>query len=40
MNVTVLMNVVAGLCVARVYDYGAQPAAEIATTLVGRGSSR
>ncbi|MFC8869263.1 cation:proton antiporter [Streptomyces sp. NPDC057148] len=34
---TVLMNVVAGLCVARVYDYGAQPAAEIATTLVARG---
>ncbi|MFH8529692.1 cation:proton antiporter [Streptomyces tendae] len=34
---TVVMNVVAGLCVARVYRYGAQPAAEIATTLVARG---
>jgi CPA2 family monovalent cation:H+ antiporter-2 len=31
------MNVAAGLCVARVYRYGAQPAAEIATTLVARG---
>ena len=34
---TVVMNVAAGLCVARLYDYGAQPAAEIATTLVARG---
>ncbi|MEU9522318.1 cation:proton antiporter [Streptomyces sp. NPDC048224] len=34
---TVVMNVVAGLCVARVYRYGSQPAAEIATTLVARG---
>lgn len=34
---TVVMNVVAGLCVARVYRYGAEPAAEIATTLVARG---
>ncbi|MGC0406854.1 CPA2 family monovalent cation:H+ antiporter-2 [Streptomyces sp. SAI-195] len=34
---TVVMNVVAGLCVARVYDYGSEPAAEIATTLVARG---
>ncbi|MFE0858666.1 cation:proton antiporter [Streptomyces mutabilis] len=34
---TVVMNVAAGLCVARVYRYGAQPAAEIATTLVARG---
>ncbi|MDV6290694.1 cation:proton antiporter [Streptomyces sp. UP1A-1] len=34
---TILMNVAAGLCVARVYHYGAQPAAEIATTLVARG---
>ncbi|WP_122617702.1 cation:proton antiporter [Streptomyces sp. Tu 4128] len=34
---TVVMNIAAGLCVARLYDYGAQPAAEIATTLVARG---
>lgn len=34
---TVVMNIVAGLCVARVYRYGSQPAAEIATTLVARG---
>ncbi|MFE1590547.1 cation:proton antiporter [Streptomyces sp. NPDC058737] len=34
---TVAMNVVAGLCVARVYRYGSEPAAEIATTLVARG---
>ncbi|MFI2413855.1 cation:proton antiporter [Streptomyces sp. NPDC018947] len=34
---TVVMNVVAGLCVARVYRYGTEPAAEIATTLVARG---
>ena len=34
---TVIMNIAAGLCVARVYRYGAQPAAEIATTLVARG---
>ncbi|MCG8968065.1 MULTISPECIES: cation:proton antiporter [Streptomyces] len=34
---TLVMNVVAGLCVARVYGYGAEPAAEIATTLVARG---
>ncbi|MBT2416115.1 cation:proton antiporter [Streptomyces sp. ISL-12] len=34
---TLVMNVVAGLCVARVYRYGAEPAAEIATTLVARG---
>ncbi|MCM1940653.1 cation:proton antiporter [Streptomyces sp. G3] len=34
---TVVMNVVAGLCVARVYRYGSEPAAEIATTLVARG---
>ncbi|GJF26624.1 MULTISPECIES: cation:proton antiporter [Streptomyces] len=34
---TLVMNVAAGLCVARVYGYGAEPAAEIATTLVARG---
>ncbi|MEU4660110.1 cation:proton antiporter [Streptomyces sp. NPDC023723] len=34
---TLVMNVVAGLCVARVYRYGSGPAAEIATTLVARG---
>ncbi|MFF7607944.1 cation:proton antiporter [Streptomyces parvulus] len=34
---TVVMNIAAGLCVARLYGYGAQPAAEIATTLVARG---
>ncbi|MFB6553988.1 cation:proton antiporter [Streptomyces sp. NPDC056405] len=34
---TVVMNVIAGLCVARVYHYGSEPAAEIATTLVARG---
>ncbi|MEU6452004.1 cation:proton antiporter [Streptomyces sp. NPDC046979] len=34
---TIVMNIAAGLCVARLYDYGAQPAAEIATTLVARG---
>ncbi|MFC9056103.1 cation:proton antiporter domain-containing protein, partial [Streptomyces anthocyanicus] len=34
---TVVMNIVAGLCVARVYHYGSEPAAEIATTLVARG---
>ncbi|MEU0414155.1 cation:proton antiporter [Streptomyces griseorubiginosus] len=35
--VTIVMNVVAGLLVARLYGYGAQPAADIATTLVARG---
>ncbi|RSN57864.1 cation/H(+) antiporter [Streptomyces sp. WAC 04229] len=34
---TVVMNIAAGLCVARLYHYGARPAAEIATTLVARG---
>ncbi len=34
---TVVMNVIAGLLVARVYRYGTEPAAEIATTLVARG---
>ncbi|MEU3730748.1 cation:proton antiporter [Streptomyces sp. NPDC033538] len=34
---TVVMNVIAGLCVARVYRYGSEQAAEIATTLVARG---
>jgi len=35
--VTIVMNIVAGLLVARLYGYGAQPAADIATTLVARG---
>ncbi|MFF1296140.1 MULTISPECIES: cation:proton antiporter [unclassified Streptomyces] len=35
--VTVVMNVVAGLLVARLYGYGPERAAEIATTLVARG---
>ncbi|MEU6815586.1 cation:proton antiporter [Streptomyces sp. NPDC046860] len=34
---TVVMNVVAGLLVARSYGYGPEPAADIATTLVARG---
>jgi CPA2 family monovalent cation:H+ antiporter-2 len=34
---TLVMNVLAGLLVARVYGYGVEPAAEIATTLVARG---
>lgn len=34
---TLVMNVLAGLLVARVYRYGIDPAAEIATTLVARG---
>ncbi|MCX3290276.1 cation:proton antiporter [Streptomyces sp. NEAU-H22] len=34
---TLVMNVIAGLLVARVYRYGIDPAAEIATTLVARG---
>lgn len=34
---TLVMNVLAGLLVARVYHYGIEPAAEIATTLVARG---
>ncbi|MFJ7332986.1 cation:proton antiporter [Streptomyces sp. NPDC101110] len=34
---TLVMNVAAGLLVARVYRYGIEPAAEIATTLVARG---
>lgn len=34
---TVVMNVVAGLLVARVYRYGTETAAEIAATLVARG---
>jgi CPA2 family monovalent cation:H+ antiporter-2 len=34
---TLVMNVLAGLCVARLYRYGPEPAAEIATTLVARG---
>ncbi|MFJ6841115.1 cation:proton antiporter [Streptomyces griseoluteus] len=34
---TVVMNVVAGLLVARSYGYGPEPAAEIATTLMARG---
>ncbi|WP_329330372.1 cation:proton antiporter [Streptomyces luteogriseus] len=34
---TLVMNIIAGLLVARVYRYGIDPAAEIATTLVARG---
>ncbi|MEU1800042.1 cation:proton antiporter [Streptomyces sp. NPDC019937] len=34
---TIVMNVVAGLLVARLYRYGPEPAAEIATTLLARG---
>ncbi|MFD4542078.1 cation:proton antiporter [Streptomyces bauhiniae] len=34
---TIVMNVIAGLLVARTYGYGPEPAAEIATTLVARG---
>ncbi|MGI5438257.1 cation:proton antiporter [Streptomyces shenzhenensis] len=34
---TLVMNVAAGLCVARLYRYGPEPAAAIATTLVARG---
>lgn len=35
--VTAVMNIVAGLLVARLHGDGAQPAADIATTLVARG---
>ncbi|MFD8644709.1 cation:proton antiporter [Streptomyces zaomyceticus] len=34
---TVVMNVAAGLFAARLHRYGAQPTANIATTLLGRG---
>ncbi|MFJ3664657.1 cation:proton antiporter [Streptomyces sp. NPDC090119] len=34
---TIVMNVLAGLLVARSYGYGPEPAADIATTLVARG---
>ncbi|MFJ9736665.1 cation:proton antiporter [Streptomyces sp. NPDC101166] len=34
---TIAMNVGAGLFAARLYGYGAQPTANIATTLLGRG---
>ncbi|MEU7123848.1 cation:proton antiporter [Streptomyces zaomyceticus] len=34
---TITMNVAAGLFAARLYRYGAQPTANIATTLLGRG---
>ncbi|MER5882222.1 cation:proton antiporter [Streptomyces sp. NPDC001941] len=35
--VTLVMNVVAGLAAARVYGFGAGPAANVATTLLARG---
>ncbi|MEU7042925.1 cation:proton antiporter [Streptomyces varsoviensis] len=35
--VTLVMNVVAGLVTARLYGFGAQPAANISTTLLARG---
>ncbi|MFH8979720.1 cation:proton antiporter [Streptomyces varsoviensis] len=35
--VTLVMNVVAGLVAARLYGFGAQPAANISTTLLARG---
>ncbi|WP_323446316.1 cation:proton antiporter [Streptomyces yaizuensis] len=35
--VTLAMNVLAGLAAARIYDFGPQPAANIATTLLARG---
>ncbi|MET8516546.1 cation:proton antiporter [Streptomyces sp. NPDC005077] len=34
---TIVINVAAGLLVARLYEYGPQPAARIATTLLARG---
>ncbi|MCM3805839.1 cation:proton antiporter [Streptomyces sp. DR7-3] len=34
---TIAMNVIAGLLVARLYRYGPEPAADIATTLLARG---
>ena len=34
---TVAMNVIAGLFAARLYRYGSEPTANIATTLLGRG---
>lgn len=34
---TIVINVAAGLLVARLYQYGPQPAARIATTLLARG---
>ncbi|MFD8092866.1 cation:proton antiporter [Streptomyces malaysiensis] len=34
---TIVMNVIAGLLVARLYRYGPEPAADIATTLLARG---
>ncbi|MEU6337659.1 cation:proton antiporter [Streptomyces cellulosae] len=36
-TLTITMNVAAGLFAARLYRYGPQPAANIATTLLGRG---
>jgi CPA2 family monovalent cation:H+ antiporter-2 len=35
--VTLLMNVVAGVSAAKIYGFGAQPAANISTTLLARG---
>ncbi|WP_344565665.1 cation:proton antiporter [Streptomyces axinellae] len=34
---TIVMNVVAGLGAAKIYGFGAQPAANVATTLLARG---
>ncbi len=34
---TVLMNVLAGLCAAKIYSFGPQPTANVATTLLARG---
>lgn len=35
--ITILMNVLAGLCAARIYSFGSQPAANVASTLLARG---
>ncbi|WP_374105745.1 cation:proton antiporter, partial [Streptomyces sp. AC495_CC817] len=36
-TLTIVMNVFAGLVAARLYDFGAGPAANIATALLARG---